>query len=68
MLRAIDEYFLKQDEPVREYLLAMRDIILHHHPGITEAWKYGMPFIATRVKCFVTSGHIKNISSRILAL
>lgn len=44
MLREADNYFMKQDEPVKSCLLALREIILHYDENITEAWKYGMPF------------------------
>ena len=44
MLRAIDDYFLQKEEPVKSYLLALRQLILKYDPNITEAWKYGMPF------------------------
>ncbi|MBL7931032.1 MAG: DUF1801 domain-containing protein [Bacteroidia bacterium] len=44
MLSAIDNYFLKQDEPVKGCLLFLRSYILKQDKNITEAWKYGMPF------------------------
>ncbi|AXY78824.1 DUF1801 domain-containing protein [Paraflavitalea soli] len=43
-MREIDHYFLNKEEPVKSYLLAMREYLLHFDPGITEAWKYKMPF------------------------
>lgn len=52
MLRAIDEYFLRKEEPVRSYLQAMREIILQYDKDITEAWKYGMPFYCYKGKMF----------------
>ena len=50
MLREIDHYFLHQEEPVRGYLLALRDHILQYDKGITEAWKYRMPFYCYKGK------------------
>jgi len=44
MLRPIDTYFLQKEEPLKSYLLALREIILQYDKNITEAWKYGMPF------------------------
>ncbi|MDR3711906.1 MAG: DUF1801 domain-containing protein [Puia sp.] len=52
MLRDIDNYFLQKDEPVKSYLLAMRDLLLRHDKNITEAWKYGMPFYCYKEKMF----------------
>jgi len=52
MIREIDNYFLQKDEPVRSYLLALRDFILKHDPTITEAWKYKMPFYCYNGKMF----------------
>lgn len=44
MIKAIDDIFLKHDESIRAYLLALRYIILQQDEDITEAVKYGMPF------------------------
>lgn len=44
MLSALDNYFLKQEEPVKSCLLFLRSCILKQDKNITEAWKYGMPF------------------------
>jgi hypothetical protein len=52
MLKPIDNYFLQQDEPIKSYLLAMRDLILRYDKNITEAWKYGMPFYCYNGKMF----------------
>jgi hypothetical protein len=52
MLRAIDNYFLQKEEPIKSYLLALREIILKHDKNITEAWKYGMPFYCYLGKMF----------------
>jgi hypothetical protein len=47
-----DEYYLRQEEPVKNCLLALRDIILSSDKNITEAWKYGMPFFCYNGKMF----------------
>lgn len=55
MIRDIDNYFLQKDEPVRSCLLALRESILKYDAGISEAWKYRMPFYCYKGKmvCYV---------------
>jgi hypothetical protein len=50
MLRPIDQYFLRQEEPAKSCLQYLRDFILQQDDDITEAWKYGMPFYCYRGK------------------
>jgi hypothetical protein len=52
MLKPADNFFLQQAEPVKSSLQALRKIILSHHTGIVESWKYGMPFYCFRGKMF----------------
>lgn len=52
MLRAIDNYFLQKNDPVKSYLLALRKFILNYDSNITEVWKYGMPFFCYNGKMF----------------
>ena len=52
MTREIDNYFLQKDEPVRSYLLALRDYILQYDKNITEVWQYKMPFYCYNGKRF----------------
>lgn len=52
MLRPIDAYFLKQEEPAKSYLQFLREHILACNSHITEAWKYGMPFYCYNGKMF----------------
>jgi len=52
MLREIDNYFLQKDEPVKGCLLFLREYILNYDKGITEAWKYRMPFYCYKGKMF----------------
>jgi hypothetical protein len=40
----MDQYFLKQPEPIKSCMLFMREHIAKQSPHITEAWKYSMPF------------------------
>ncbi len=44
MLNDLDNFYLRQNEPQRSCLLALRDIILKHHSEITPEWKYKIPF------------------------
>ncbi|MDG1803911.1 DUF1801 domain-containing protein [Flavicella sp.] len=43
MKEKIEDYYLKQIEPNRSVLFALRDIILNYHEFISEEWKYGLP-------------------------
>ncbi|WP_276373127.1 DUF1801 domain-containing protein [Chryseolinea sp. H1M3-3] len=52
MTREIDAYFLQKQEPIKSYLLALRDYILTYDENITEAWKYRMPFYCYKGKMF----------------
>jgi hypothetical protein len=48
----IETYFFSKSEPVKSYLLTIRDMILKFDPNISEAWKYGMPFYCYNGKMF----------------
>lgn len=52
MLRPIDHFFLKNEEPIKSCLQFLRSHILHLDQHITEAWKYGMPFFCYKGKMF----------------
>ena len=52
MTREIDNYFLQQPEPIKSYLLALREYILAFDSNITEAWRYRMPFYCYNGKRF----------------
>ena len=52
MLRDIDNYFLKKEEPIKSCLQFLRLHILQMDKHITEAWKYGMPFYCYKGKMF----------------
>lgn len=45
-------YFLKQEEPNKSCLLAMRTVILAFNKGVTETKKYGMPCFCYQTKAF----------------
>lgn len=50
--RMIDQFYLNQEEPQRNCLMALRDIIVRYDEGITEAWKYRMPMFCYQGKMF----------------
>ncbi len=52
MIRDIDNYFLEKEEPVKSYLLTLRDYILQYDRDITEVWQYRMPFYCYKGKRF----------------
>jgi len=52
MIRDVDNYFLEKEEPVKSYLLTLRDYILHYDKNITEVWQYKMPFYCYKGKRF----------------
>lgn len=51
-LRPIDDYFLKNKEPVRGCLNFLRGYILNLGPEVSESWRYGMPFYYYKDKMF----------------
>lgn len=50
MLKPVDDWFLKQEEPARSCLQFLRSHILQLDEHITEAWKYGMPYFCYKGK------------------
>ncbi|MEO8150892.1 MAG: DUF1801 domain-containing protein [Bacteroidia bacterium] len=52
MLSEIDNYFLQNKEPVKSYLLFLREFILNYDTNITEGWRYKMPFYFYKGKRF----------------
>jgi hypothetical protein len=52
MIRDIDNYFLEKGEPVKSYLLTLREYILQYDKNITEVWQYKMPFYCYKGKRF----------------
>ena len=51
-MKQIDDFYLKQDEPVKGVFLALREIILKQDSEITHVLKYGMPFFCYKGKMF----------------
>jgi hypothetical protein len=51
-MKAIDDFYSKQAEPIKSTLLALKSIILSQDKEITNEWKYGMPFFCYRGKMF----------------
>ncbi len=55
MLIELDNFYLKQEEPIKSCLLALREIVLKHDKRISASWKYGMPFfcIDGKMVCYI---------------
>jgi hypothetical protein len=51
-LTEIDNFYLKQPEPIQGCLLALKEIIIRQDENITAEWKYGMPFFCYKNKMF----------------
>ncbi len=52
MTRPIDDFFLKNEEPIRSCLQFLRLHITKMDRNITEKWLYGMPFFYYKGKRF----------------
>jgi len=52
MMKALDHFYEKQEEPAKSCLLALRQVILEFKAPLTEALKYGMPFFCYNDKMF----------------
>lgn len=44
MLNEIDTFYLQKEEPLKSYLIYLRELILSFDKNISEAWRYKMPF------------------------
>jgi hypothetical protein len=51
-MKAIDDFYMKQEEPVRSCFLAMKEIICAQDKEIVSTLKYGMPFFVYKGKMF----------------
>jgi hypothetical protein len=51
-MKQLDDFYLDQDEPIKETFLALREIILKQDKDITHVLKYGMPFFCYKGKMF----------------
>lgn len=52
MSKELDDFYLRNEEPVRSCLLALRTLVLKQDQDISAAWKYGMPFFCYQGKMF----------------
>lgn len=52
MSKELDDFYLRNEEPVRSCLLALSTLILRQDQNISTAWKYGMPFFCYQGKMF----------------
>lgn len=48
----LDDFYLKQEEPIKGIFLALKEIILKQDTDITNVLKYGMPFFCYKGKMF----------------
>lgn len=51
-MKQLDDFYLKQEEPIKEVFLSLREIILKQNHDITHVLKYGMPFFCYKEKMF----------------
>lgn len=51
-MKQLDDFYLKQEEPVKGVFLALKEIILNQDKDITNVLKYGMPFFCYKGKMF----------------
>ncbi|WP_291286965.1 DUF1801 domain-containing protein [Flavobacterium sp.] len=51
-MKQLDDFYLKQEEPIKGIFLAIKEIILKQDPDITNVLKYGMPFFCYKGKMF----------------
>ena len=51
-IKAIDNYYLSQQEPLKSCLLALQKLILTQDTEVTAVWSYGMPFFCYKGKRF----------------
>ncbi|WP_300598962.1 DUF1801 domain-containing protein [Niabella sp.] len=49
-MNALDDFYAKQEEPVKSCLFALKTMILLQDTHLTAAWKYGMPFFCYKGK------------------
>jgi len=52
MLSIIEEFYDRQEEPVKSCFLSLRKIILDFDKDIKETWKYQIPFFTLNDKMF----------------
>lgn len=51
-MKQLNDFYLKQEEPIKGSFLALKEIILKQDNNITNVLKYGMPFFCYKGKMF----------------
>lgn len=51
-MKQLDDFYFKQEEPIKGIFLALKEIILKRDKDITNGLKYGMPFFCYKGKMF----------------
>lgn len=51
-MKALEQFYLAQEEPNRSIFLALRDCILSLDAEVSEEWKYKLPFFYYKGKMF----------------
>ncbi|RUT72059.1 DUF1801 domain-containing protein [Flavobacterium cupreum] len=51
-MKETDDFYEKQEQPFKEVLLSLKEIILRQDKDITNVLKYGMPFFCYKGKMF----------------
>jgi len=51
-MKETDDFYFRQNEPIKSVMLAMKEIILRQDKDVVHAWKYGMPFFCYKGKMF----------------
>jgi hypothetical protein len=51
-MNVLDDFYARQEEPVKGCLLALKHLILSQDEHVTNELKYGMPFFCYRGKMF----------------
>lgn len=51
-MKELDNFYEKQEEPFKEVLIALKEIILRQDKDIINVLKYGMPFFCYKGKMF----------------
>ncbi len=68
MLSQLNQFYLEQSEPNRNYFLALREFINNYDEQISEEWKYKLPFFTTKTSPSVIFGKFKKQDNPILEL
>ena len=52
MMKELDLFYLRQEEPAKSCFLSLREHILNYDKSITETWKFRMPFFCYKGQSF----------------